>query len=170
MRVRFTKGPVVAKADSLICVRDDGTETSTTMPRQGILPHDVFHFVVESTLGWRDAFFAQVARGVELDQLAAKRAGRKVDWSKWPQALQAESLVECLQAEQWGGAADPKTFQETLVITCRQRHVPAPRVTAEDLARVRHALREFGALWRPLPPGGTLEREFSDHPRKSAAR
>lgn len=166
MRVRFIKGPVVAKADTISCVRADGTVTSTTMPRQGILPHDVFHFVVESTLGWREAFFAQVARGVELDQLAAKRAGRKVDWSKWPQALQAESLVECLQAEQWGGAADPETFHETLVLTCRQRQVRAPRVTAEDLARVRLELREFGALWRPLPAGGVIEREFPDNSRK----
>ncbi len=88
MRVRFTKGPVAAKADALTCVRDDGTVTTTGLPRQGILPHDAFHFVVESTLGWRDAFFGQVARGATLDQLAAKRSGDRPDWPTLPQALQ----------------------------------------------------------------------------------
>lgn len=160
MLVRFTKGPIAAKADWLTCVREDGSVTSGDMPRQGILPHDVFHFVVETTLGWSEAFFGQIARGVSLDQIAAKRNGQRIDWSKREQALQSESLVECLQAEQWGGAATPETFCETLATTCRQKHVMPPHVTAEDLRRIRTALRELGAAWRPLPPGGILERTF----------
>jgi hypothetical protein len=76
------------------------------------------------------------------------------------QALQSESLVECLQAEQWGGAADPATFAETLVVTCRRRGVPPPDITPEELERVRVALRELGAAWRPLAPGDSLERTF----------
>lgn len=160
MQVRFIKAAMAAKADLLTCVRDDGTVTTGQMPRQGILPHDAFHFVVETTLGWRAAFFGQVARGVGLDQLAAKREGRKTEWSKWPEALQAESLVECLQAEQWGGTTDPATFAETLALTCGRRHVSPPRISPEELRRIRAALREFGAAWRPLPPGAALEKKF----------
>ena len=160
MLVRFTKGPVVAKSDIVVCVRPDGSKTSCAMPRQGILPHDAFHFVVETTLGWRDAFFGQVAAGASLDQIVTKLHGEKVEWSKNPRALQSESLVECLQAEQWGGAADPATFAETLAITCQRRGVPPPEITAEELDLVRVALREFGALWRPLAPGQSLERTF----------
>ena len=33
-------------------------------------------------------------------------------------------------------------------------------VTADDLRRVREALRAFGAAWRPLGPGAKLELEF----------
>jgi hypothetical protein len=160
MIVRFIKGGVAAKADQVTCVREDGSVTSGPMPRQGILPHDAFHFVVETTLGWRDAFFGQIARGVTLDQLTAKRTGKKTDWSQWTQALQAESLVECLQAEQWGGAATPELFRRTLGVTCGRRGVATPAIGAADLQRVRLALREFGAAWRPLPPGGVLERKF----------
>lgn len=160
MLVRFTKNASAAKADSLTCERPDGTVTRGEMPRQGILPHDAFHFVVETTLGWRDAFFGQIARGVSLDHLTSKLHGVKVDWSKNTQALQSESLVECLQAEQWGGAADPATFAETLAITCRRRHVPPPALDAATLSRVRLALRDFGAAWRPLTPGQSLERRF----------
>ena len=63
MLVRFTKRAPAAAADSIVCVRPDGSMTSGGMARQGILPHEAFHFVVESTLGWHDAFFGHVARG-----------------------------------------------------------------------------------------------------------
>ena len=160
MLVRFTKNSPAARADTLTCIRPDGTSTHGEMPRQGILPHDAFHFVVETTLGWRDAFFGQVAHDATLNQIAAKLHGEKIEWSKHTQALHSESLVECLQAEQWGGAADPATFAETLVVTCRRRGVPPPEITAEELAAVRAALREFGAAWRPLTPGQMIERTF----------
>jgi hypothetical protein len=160
MLVRFTKNPPAAKADTLTCVRPDGTSTTGAMPRQGILPHDAFHFVVETTLGWRDAFFGHIARGGSLDHVTTRLHGERIDWTKLTQALQAESLVECLQAEQWGGAADPALFAETLIVTCRRRGVPPPDITADELEAVRAALREFGAAWRPLGPGQSLERTF----------
>ena len=77
-----------------------------------------------------------------------------------PQALQSESLVECLQAEQWGGAASPELFAQTLAETCRHRGVKAPELTVEQLVHVRTALRAFGAAWRPLGPGAVLERTW----------
>jgi hypothetical protein len=160
MLVRFTKNAPIAKADTLTCVRPDGSSTRGEMPRQGILPHDAFHFVVETTLGWRDAFFGQIAAGASLDHVVTKRQGEKIDWAKNKRALQSESLVECLQAEQWGGAADSATFAETLAITCQRRGVPPPDVEAAELERVRTALREFGAAWRPLQPGQSVERTF----------
>lgn len=160
MLVRFTKNAPTAKADTLTCIRTDGTTTQGDMPRQGILPHDAFHFVVETTLEWRDAFFGQIAEGATLDHIAAKLHGPKIDWSKNTQALQSESLVECLQADQWGGASDPATFAETLITTCRSRGVQPPDIDAAELARVRTALRDFGALWRPLTPGQSIERTF----------
>jgi hypothetical protein len=161
MLVRFTKTAPTAKADRLTCERADGSVTTGEMPRQGILPHAAFHFVVESTLGWDDAFFGQVARGATLNQITAKVHGPKIDRRKFPRALQAESLVECLQAEQWGGAAEPARFAETLAVTCRRRGVPAPQLDAARLTAIRAALRDFGAAWRPLNPGGTLERTFA---------
>ena len=160
MIVRFQKNPPAAKLDRLTCVRDDGTSTASDMPRQGILPHDAFHFVVETALGWRESFYGQVANGVSLDHVTSKLHGIKVDWSRNVQALQAESLVECLQAEQWGGATDAETFQETLAVTCGRRHVPAPVVSAADFVKVKAALRSFGAEWRALNPGQALEKKF----------
>ena len=160
MLVRFTKHGPAAISDGLICLRPDGTSTRGDMPRQGILPHDAFHFVVETTLGWREGFFGQIARGSSLELVVTQLHGEKADWSKNPQALQSESLVECLQAEQWGGAADPATFAETLAVTCHRRGVQPPVLDDSNLARIGVALREFGAAWRPLQPGQSLERTF----------
>ena len=72
MLVRFTKGSVAAKNDALVCERPDGTSSTAAMPKQGILPHDAFHFVVETTLGWTDAFFGQVAAGASLADTTAR--------------------------------------------------------------------------------------------------
>ena len=160
MLVRFTKNAPSAKADTLSCVRPDGSTTCGEMPRQGILPHEAFHFVVESALRWRDAFFGQIVRGAVLDRLATKLHDPEIDWSKNIQALQCESLIECLQAEQWGGTSDPATFAEKLVAACRRRGVPPPDITADELDFVREALREFGAAWRPLGSSQSLERTF----------
>lgn len=160
MLARFTKGLPAATGDMLTCVRTDGSTTWHEMPRQGILPHDAFHFVVESTLDWHDGFFGHVARGRSLADTTEKLHGRSPEWSKNTQALQAEALIECLEAEQWSGAAGPAEFAESLIRNCRRRGVPPPDITAEELERVRTALREFGAAWRPLSPGASLERTF----------
>jgi hypothetical protein len=160
MLVRFAKNAPAAPADTLTCVRPDGSTTVAAMPRQGVLPHDAIHFTVETTLGWHDAFFGAVARGLPLDRATDRLHSTNPEWKKHVQAFQCESLVECLQAEQWGGAADPAAFAEKLIATCRRRGVPPPEITADELHHVRTALREFGAAWRPLPAGGMLERTF----------
>lgn len=160
MLVRFTKNAPATRADTLTCVRPDGSTTQGELPRQGILPHDAFHFVVETSLGWRDAFFGPIARGATLADLTTTLHAPGLDRAKNIQALQAESLIECLEADQWGGAPDPAAFAEKLVATCRRRRVPPPDIDAEELTRVRLALREFGAAWRPLNPGQSLERTF----------
>ena len=160
MLVRFTKNAPSAPADTLVCERPDGTTARHDLPRQGILPHDAFHFVVETTLGWRDAFFGQIAAGAAHDPLRSWGHGPQRSLSKNSQVLAAAALVECLEATQWGGAPDPAVFAKTLAAACRRRRVPPPDISAEALARVRLALREFGAAWRPLTPGQSLERTF----------
>jgi hypothetical protein len=160
MLVRFIKNSPSDPTDILTCVFPDGTSTSMPMGRQGILPHEAFHFVVEKTLGWRDAFFGQVAHGARLPEMTAKLHDTEIDRAKNTQAIQSEALVECLQTETWGGAVDPADFALNLLTNCRRRGVPPPDVNAEEIATVRTALRELGAAWRPLTAYSALERTF----------
>lgn len=159
MVVRFTKGPVSA-ADTLTCVRPDGSATSTPMPRNGVLPSEACHFVIENALRWHDALFGPIARGATLPDALARLHGSRVQWSQMTQALQAVALVQCLSGEQWSGASDPAAFAEKLVTACRRAGVAPPEITAEEVDDLRLALREFGAAWRPLAAGAALERTF----------
>src|SRR4051812_8773780 len=128
-------------------MRPDGTSATLDLARRGVLPHEAFHFVVESTLGWHDGFFGHVARGDSLDQITTKLHGAHAEWTKLIQGRQAEALIECLETEQVRGADDPATFAARLVDTCRRRGVPPPDIMADELETVRRALRDFGAAW-----------------------
>jgi hypothetical protein len=160
MLVRFIKNSPSAEADALSCVRPDGSATTSELRRQGILPHEAIHFVVEDQLGWHDAFFGHIARGETIEQATNRLHGRNARWTKITQALQSEALVESFENDQWAGASDPAKFAENLVAGCRRRGVLPPDITAEELENVRVALRAFGATWRPLAPGASLERTF----------
>jgi hypothetical protein len=158
MLVRFTKNVPSAPADALTCLRTDGTRTSGALPKQAILPQAAFHFVIETTLGWRDGFFGQIAAGADFASVTAIFQAAQKSPAKTPRLLQTEALVARLAAEQWGGASEPAAFAVKLAAACKKARVPALALTPEELARIRTALREFGAAWRPLTPGQTLER------------
>lgn len=130
------------------------------MPRQGILPRAAVHFVIETTLGWNEAVFGNVVRGsclADLIEIPTSAGARRA-----PEAVrQSHALADCLQADQWGGASDPATFNLNLAKACRRVSTTTPDLSAPQLERVRVALREFGAQWRPLVSGGSVERTFT---------
>ena len=127
MLVRFTKNTPSAPADTLVCERPDGSTLQGTMPRQGILPHDAFHFVVETTLGWRDAFFGQIAAGAAHDPLRSWGHGPQRSLSKNSQVLAAAALVECLEQHE-----------------TRTQRLAWPTLHGDGDARVRVRVRERG--------------------------
>ncbi len=163
MIVRFTKALPAAEADSVSYLRDDRTTCTQPMPRQGILPRAAVHYVLETTLGWADAIYGQIARGGCLADLAGVTAVPEPERTKTAPAavLQSHALADCLQADQWGGASDPATFTLNLANACRRLGASTPEISAQHLEHVRVGLREFGAQWRPLASGGTVERTFA---------
>ncbi|MCX7593072.1 MAG: hypothetical protein N2235_04800 [Fischerella sp.] len=66
MRIIFTKHQ--GKQDWMERRRDDGTSTRCPMPKQGILPHDFVHYVVEDTLNLRRGFYGMMRRRSWLSQ------------------------------------------------------------------------------------------------------
>ena len=89
MRLTFTRRG--GRHDELAILRDDGRAETLSCPKQGIIPHDMVHFAVESALSHR-GFLGLVADGqaaafttaggeaairTRLDQLSA-------DWSAVP--------------------------------------------------------------------------------------
>jgi len=97
------------KNDRLRFVRADGTQTQTVMPRQGTLPHDLVHFVIESAVPLEHGFQSQIASGSDAGfvmQAVHDRADATVD----AEAIQVEAMVEALQTQLWAGSFEVDAF------------------------------------------------------------
>lgn len=160
MHIRFTKQP--GKHDWMECIRTNGTTTSCLMPKQGILPHDFVHYVVEDTLDLRRGFWGIVAIGVGFPNSEPPWDAAEFNLPDLTEALQAESLVECFQAEMWNGFQASENFAEILQITCLERNVPSPDTISQgQLEQVRLRIQDFSQQWQKLAIGETLEVEFA---------
>lgn len=149
------------KYDRLDCVRRDGSATACLMPRQGILPHDLVHYVVESTLGWRHAFYGMIAAGIDIGP-AMEQAHDPGNAALVDQAIHAEAVVESLQAQLWSGAFDAAMFDEGVRTACTGRDRSVPALPADAGRRLFDAVLLLDARWRQVPWHGTLELDLPD--------
>lgn len=156
MILQFVKREPASRRDELVVATHDGATRTCDLPRQGVLPRLAVHFVVESTLDWRQGAIAalqdmaRVCNAAGVPVIAASDTDRPA----------ADAVVECLEMEQWSGSCDYPRFQERLEKTCAQSNAAVPAITPDQLNALRLAMREFGAAWRPLLPGSQLERTF----------
>jgi len=174
MRILVSKG---AAADAIKIQRADGSVASTSFPHKGPVPHDLVHFFVELELGIDSGFWGLVAGGRHSDEIGAiaKKAGhasaarRRAPDAFIVSAIQAERIVECFEADLWGGGSDPKTFNDMVDAGCRQSLVPSVTIPDEAIARVRDHISQFRDRWAALPVGETCSFEWPDEPKTSAA-
>ena len=159
MRIEITKG---ARDDAIRIVRADGSTAATRFPKKGPIPHDAVHWFVERGLGLNDAFWGKIAKGAHPEELleiakaaghaSAKRAGDP-DGSI-VELLQAERLVECVEAELWsGGDGDDDALLAMVEAGCAASHVPLPGFDRSALGAARTALHAFAAEWIAAPAG-----------------
>ena len=145
MRLTFTKGR--GKFDRLDIVTLHGPLTPIECPKQGIIPHDMVHFIVE----------AEVATCGFLGGIAAGGAGGFAAGVDNPHHRAVERLVETVQAEAWAGAPTPDPdFIALYVVTCEARGDAPLALDAGTLAAIRARLAELTARWLAVPTGGTL--------------
>jgi hypothetical protein len=164
MIIRFTKGKK-GKPDTLACVREDGS--STWEPSQVGIRHDLIHYAVETVLGYKDAFFGLVAGGRDISDFGTKN-GKKDTYTA--QEAWAEHIVGLLQwpSVAGGPALSPAEFLDMLTATQAASGTPVPTITTEQLVQIRSLVDSLHARWAALPPGNTLEVEFTpneDTPR-----
>lgn len=145
--------------------RRDGT--STWEKRSGptaefFSAHDLTHFVVESELGFRDAFYGLVARGWDLRDF-----GRP--WPRGPlppEALLAEVLVGYLDVTRASGhplTADDcnRSVRDYFAATT---HTVDLVITDAALERIRARLHDLLHRWNELKPSETLALSFDPRP------
>lgn len=158
MRILFTK--CAGKQDWMECLRDDGTSTRCPMPKQGILPHDFVHYVVEDTLDLRQGFWGILAIGVGFPTSTPPWDAADFDIPDLTQALQAESLVECFQAEMWNGFQPSEDFIALFQVACQSRYIPILEISLPKLQQVRSRLQIYSQQWEKLAIGESSEVDF----------
>ncbi len=144
MQLIFTKGS--GKFDRMEVVRGDGAIEAIDCPKQRIIPHDMVHYAVESTLAKR-GFLTRV------------REGARADFRMVPEAESdgVERLVEVIQGDAWsGGGSDAADMLDLYRVTCTERACPMLPVIAVDIDAIRARVAELGAQWNALPVGASL--------------
>ncbi len=145
MQLSFTKG--TGKLDRLIITRADGSQEQVDCPKQGMIPHDMVHFAVESVLHGR-GFLAAVQKG----------AGLGFTDGVSDQAEAIERLVETMQADCWsmGGRTDVEELLGLYELACTARDHATLAVSPADIADIRARMAQLADQWRDIPVGGTL--------------
>jgi hypothetical protein len=131
----------------LRCQRPDG---SVTWQKQegsnaAFFPvHDLTHFAVEATLGYRRGFFGLIAEGWDIEDTTGKgRRGRLPE-----EAIEVERIVGLLDRERASGEVmDAAEFAE----------FAGRRLADGQLQAVRSRCAELLWQWRALPPGSAIE-------------
>ncbi|MBV9931675.1 MAG: hypothetical protein JO013_12120 [Alphaproteobacteria bacterium] len=143
MRLTFTKRG--GKHDDLAINREGQTIETIRCPKQGIIPHDMIHYAVESSLAHR-GFFTLIAEG--------KGAGYATKGGDSEEAI--ERLVETFQAEMWGGRVPAAELLATYEHACGARGHGAVPISPADVEAVRARLDELTERWSKVPLNGSL--------------
>lgn len=156
MTIRFTKGN--HKPHTLTCVRDDGSSTWWPLPEH-FLQHDMLHYIVETTLGFQNAFYGLIAEGRDITEFGT-RQGRKDVYPD--EAVAVEFIVGLLQVEMRGPAPpDNDSFFAMLALTCEKQNLPfLQSLTPEQLDAIRAASHAWSEQWEKLPVGKSMEVPF----------
>jgi hypothetical protein len=142
--IRFTK--TAGKTDKVEFKSSDRVLTKIENPKQGILPHDFIHAIIESQLGVRgftDLIFA--GQNVEFAMSADSEA-----WL-------SESMVEAIQGMLWSGQMDLDPFNAWIKEICHQRQVSSVEVTSEQFVDLKLKIEDFTARWNGLSIGEFIE-------------
>jgi len=143
MEISFIKGS--GKYDQMRVERDRAVET-IDCPKQRIIPHDMVHYAVETTLHKR-GFLGRVRDGEPANlRMAAE-----------PHSDGVERLVEVFQGDAWsGGNSSPQEMLDLYRVTCLARECPALPVSAEEIDLVREKISELDSQWQALAVGESM--------------
>ncbi len=161
LQLTATKAGATAKADPLRFARADGSSCELDMPRQGVLPHDLIHFVVESGLALRGGFLSLIAGGAQAG-FAMSAAHEPLHPAASQLAQQAEALVEALQTQLWAGSFDSEAFVYGAQTAAAARGIPAwPGLANSEGLAVFEAALTLQRAWQDLPVGQALQLTFT---------
>jgi hypothetical protein len=148
MQLICTKGS--GKHDRMDVVRPGHALESIQCPKQRIIPHDMVHYAVESTLQKR-GFLGRVREGEAANfRMQADTESDSV-----------ERLVEVIQGDAWsGGDSKAEDMLDLYQVTCSARECPCLAVTEADIEAIRECVAALTKQWDSVAVGSTLVIKF----------
>jgi len=148
LRLRFKK-----KNDGIAvitAVRPDGTSTHHSIGKADAYGpiHDFSHYVVETCFGFPRGFYGLLAEGWNIEDFETGARGPIPQEAGLPEQLA-------------GLVSNNVVNQHRLSADDINRTVGRDALTDEQLHDLEQAILDLCAKWRALPPGDTLELEFS---------
>ncbi len=133
------------KYDAMLVLKDGVWET-TDCPKQAPIPHDMFHYAVETVLA---------RRGFMHRRAAGEGAGFRMETNSESEGV--ERLVEPMQADSWSGRPDASEVIDLFHTTCEARGDKTFPLTREDIYTIREAIDNLSFRWAAVPIGGRME-------------
>jgi hypothetical protein len=148
MQLIFTKGS--GKYDQVDIVRPGREVESVPCPKQGIIPHEMVHFAVESTMQKR-GFLGRIREGEKaIFQMQAEAESDSI-----------ERLVEVIQGDAWSGSTGSANDMLAMYqVTCSARECPCLSITAVDIDAIRASVASLTAQWDAVAIAATLVLDF----------
>lgn len=139
--------------------RTDGSSTFTKI-RPGLEVHDLAHYVVETVLEFKEAFYGLIDQGYTVPDFEKPRDQRPlalIPENLPKESLQTEFIVNQLQVELFN-SGEQEEFLDLLeqAMSTRGLNIPA-NLTTDKLSIMREQLRSLVKQWRELNVGNTLE-------------
>jgi hypothetical protein len=140
------------KADGtgiLRCVRQNGSVTwqKETKHAAYFALHDLTHFAVETTLGYRSGFFGLIAEGWDVEDTSGKGARGSLPL----EAIEVERMVGLFDSERASG----------MLWSLEDFNQFAPRaLTDAEIQSVRRLRAALFHQWFAIAPGDSLELQF----------
>ena len=160
MLIQFKKGN--AKPSVLKCIRSDESSTWTSI-QSAIEFHDLAHYVVETELGFSNAFYGLVADGYNMEDFELPREQRPKQLlpANLPvEALQTEHIVNLLQVGQ-NTTDSEMDFLKTLRDILREKKIAFPdKLDVTSLRSIQLRLKGLLLSWKQLEPGDSLQLSF----------
>lgn len=158
IRIKKRKG----KPSILTCIRSDKSVTWTKL-HPGIELHDIAHFVVESELGFLDAFYGIVADGFDIGDFelpVEKRPSELIPANLSQHALQTEHIVNLLQID-FSSTDNDSDFISNLKLILAEKNIEFPKELNQiSLKRIQDKFHELRLEWELLGENETTELIF----------
>ncbi|MBX2875277.1 MAG: hypothetical protein KTR30_24380 [Saprospiraceae bacterium] len=146
----------------LTCFRTDGSSTFTKI-RPGLEIHDLAHYVVETTLGFKEAFYGLINQGFTVPDFELPREQRPtalIPENLPAESLQTEFIVNQLQIELYN-SGEQQNFVPLLQQAMANRNLDFPTVLTTDKVLVmRQELSALVTKWQALPAGESISLEM----------